>query len=152
MENLAILTQIEKPMPSRHHAKLQSRLAHLLLKKYEEIYDIFTELSLELSTGNPDPDIAILPKSAENWLEDEIRVKEVPLSVIEILLPTQSVQTLADKKDIYFGAGVKSYWVVVPTFTTIYLILADLQTFTFTSGIIKDPATGVELAFDEIFR
>ncbi len=140
-----------KPMPSKHHAKLQARLSQALLNAYEQEYDVYSELALELDTGKATPDVAIYPKTSDNWLIDEIRVAKPPLSVMEILSPTQGMKDLTDKFAVYFGE-VKSYWVLIPNFKTIHIITPDLQVSTFVEGIAKDKATGIELSVDVIFR
>ncbi|MCU0355214.1 MAG: Uma2 family endonuclease [Cytophagales bacterium] len=140
-----------KPMPSKHHAKLQARLSQVLLNAYEQQYDIYSELSLELLTGKATPDIAVYPKSTDNWLIDEIRVTNPPLSVMEILSPTQGLQDLTDKFAVYFGE-VKSYWVLIPNFKTIHIITPDLQVATFAEGIAKDKTTGIEIAVAALFK
>ena len=81
-----------KPMPSKHHAKLQARLSQALLNAYEQEHDVYSELALELDTGKATPDVAIYPKTSDNWLIDEIRVANPPLSVMEILPPTQGLK------------------------------------------------------------
>ena len=55
-----------KPMPSKNHSKLESRLARLLGNDYEEKYDIFVELSLELNTG---VHIPVSPEKVQQILE-----------------------------------------------------------------------------------
>lgn len=140
-----------KPMPSKNHSRLERRLG-VLLTPYEDKYDIMPELSLELPTGKATPDICLYPKMSFDWLHDEIRMTEPPVLVIEILSPKQTLDDITDKIDIYFGAGVKSYWVVIPPFKTIHILTPDRQTFTFVSGLLKDPATGIEMSVDEIFK
>jgi Uma2 family endonuclease len=146
------LIEIEKPMPSKNHSFIQSRLTVALFEAAKNQFDILPELSLELITGKATPDICIYPKLKYNWLFDEVRLTEPPLTVIEILSPKQGVDDLTDKIKLYFGAGVKSYWVVIIPFKSVNLIDENHQTTTFLSGKIKDPATGIEIDMDEIFR
>ena len=62
-----------KPMPSKNHAKLESRFARILGNNYEDKYDTFVELSLELTTGKATPDVCLYKPEPSDWLEDEIR-------------------------------------------------------------------------------
>ncbi|GAB2630807.1 hypothetical protein GCM10027035_26840 [Emticicia sediminis] len=141
-----------KPMPSKNHSKLESRLARLLGNDYEEKYDIFVELSLELNTGRVTPDLCFFKPEVSDWLEDEIRVKNAPLGVIEIVSPKQSTQDLVDKLDLYFGAGVLSCWIVIPTFKMINIFHAKHDYKTFMSGELLDEKLGIRLNLEEVFK
>ena len=141
-----------KPMPSKNHGKLEARFSRALLNKYESVFDIETELSLELTTGKATPDVAISQLTVDDWFNDEIRVNVPPLSVIEIVSPTQSIDEIKDKIfKIYFAAGVKSAWIVIPTLQSVYILTPDKKLRTFTSGIIKDEVMGIELDMEAIF-
>ncbi len=141
-----------KPMPSKNHSILQARLLRVLLNNYDNEFDFLSELSLELTTGKATPDISIYPKLIIDWLHDEIRVTDPPLTVIEILSPKQGLQDITEKMDMYFGAGVKSCWVVIPTFQTIHIITPNKQVATFTSGTLTDPGTHIQLQMEEVFK
>ena len=66
--------EIEKPIPSKNHNRLQVMLAVLLTQKYDEIYDILTEVDLDLSTGWTVPDLVIYPKLTYDCVHDEIKM------------------------------------------------------------------------------
>jgi Uma2 family endonuclease len=140
-----------KPMPSKNVAKLKSILGKFL-GKYEDNYDIYLNLSLDLSTGKVTPDLCFFTPEPSDWLEDEIRVKEVPLGVIEIVSPKQSTQDLVDKLDIYFGAGVQSCWIVIPTFKMINIFHAKHDYKTFMAGELLDEKLGIKLNLEEVFK
>jgi Uma2 family endonuclease len=141
-----------KPMPSKNHAKLEARISRALLNQYFNDFDIQNEVSLELISGKATPDVAIFPLSEDDWINDEIRVKEAPLMVIEILSPTQGITEIKDKIfDIYFPAGVKSAWIIIPTVQTISIFTPDGKMRTHTSGIVKDENVGIELNMASIF-
>ncbi|MFN8348532.1 MAG: Uma2 family endonuclease [Spirosomataceae bacterium] len=141
-----------KPMPSKNHSKLEKRLVIALSVNYQEKYEILPELSLELPTGRAVPDVAICEITPSDWLEDEIRVTQVPFGVIEIMSPSQSDQEMVDKLDIYFEAGVKSCWIVIPTFQTIHVFSSKRQYRTFTREKLTDDRLGIELDLIELFR
>ena len=145
-------TERQKSMPSKNHSKLQARLSFCLLRAYENTFDIHSELSLELSTGRVNPDIAIYPAQKSDWIEDEIIVKEVPLAVIEILSPTQGIQDLIDKREIYFGAGVKSYWIVQPVFQMIHVFYSKDDYQSFLKGDVIDTALDISIPLSEVFK
>lgn len=141
-----------KPMPSKNHGRLQARLSWALLAKYGETFDVQSETSLRLTTGDFVPDISIFPFEESDWLDDEVRVSEAPLGVIEILSVTQGIQELVDKLDVYFEAGVQSCWIVLPTFRTIHVFSGKHDYKTFTEGTLHDEKLNVEIDVDVIFR
>jgi hypothetical protein len=60
---------------------------------------------------------------------------------------------ITDKiNNIYFPAGVKSVWIVVPLLQTVTIRTPDGKKLTFSEGIIKDPIIDIEIPFDQIFR
>ena len=157
METSELLSDYElergKPVPSLNHAYLQKNLLVVLEIRYRKTYDILPELELELTTGRATPDLCIYPNLQYDWEEDVIRMKEPPFTTIEILSPRQAIDDLISKiRKIYFPAGVKSAWVVVPPFKTIHILYPDQPTVTFTQGPLIDPATAIELPMEEIFR
>ncbi|WP_435354094.1 Uma2 family endonuclease [Emticicia sp. SJ17W-69] len=141
-----------KPVPSKNHSRLESRLSFLMTRDYENTYDTFVELSLELSTGKATPDLCLFKPEPSDWLEDEIRVKNTPLGVIEIVSPKQSTQDLVDKLDTYFGAGVQSCWIVIPTFKMINIFHAKHEYKTYMTGELFDEKLGIRLNLEEVFK
>jgi len=144
--------ELQKSMPSKNHSKLQARLSYCLLRAYENIFDIHSELSLELPTGKVNPDIAIFLAQKSDWIDDEIVVKQAPLCVIEILSPTQGIQDLVDKMDIYFGAGVKSYWIVQPVFQIIHVFYGKEEYNSFLKDSVIDKNLNISIAISDIFK
>ena len=143
---------LEKAM-SLNHSRLTGRISYLLTAAYENQFDALPELEFELSTGNLKPDVAIIPKQAYNWQEDIIRFQHPPITAIEVLSPTQAFDAVASKiRNLYLPAGVQSAWLVVPFVKTIHLFLPNGSITTFSAGILRDPASGVELALETVFR
>jgi Uma2 family endonuclease len=140
-------------MPSRNHSILQTRIAYLLEDKYGNDFSILTAVDLDLPTGKAVPDIAIYPKiQISDWEEDIIKMTDPPLTAIEILSPKQALTDLTDKnKKIYFPSGVKSVWLVMPVFKSIYIYSAAGRIL-FDSGMMKDPTNNIEISLDAIFK
>ena len=155
MESVAELSAYElergKPIPSKNHGKLQFRIAKAISDASEDRFDILTEVSLDLSRPVT-PDIAIFPAEPSDWLEDEIKVKKPPLSVVEILSPTQGNQELIDKLDIYFEAGVQSCWIVIPTFRLVNVFTSKHDYKAFMQGELYDEKLGIRIDLDYVFR
>ena len=148
---LAYKEERGKPMPSKNHALVQSNLTGVLFK-YREKVTVLSELSLELDGQPLVPDVSVFPKLSIDWHNDEIKVTEPPSLVIEILSPTQPLDDLVKKADIYFAAGVKSCWIVQTSLKTIVVLTPDQTPVFHLSGDVIDPETGIEVAVKEIFR
>lgn len=141
-----------KPLPSRNHAKVQSYLTFELGLSYDKVYDILSELTIDFPVKMAVPDISIYPKMATNWENDVIAMKELPLLAIEILSHNQPFDDILDKiRNIYFPAGLKSVWVVLPPAQSIMIFRPSGKPLTFTSGIMRDEASGFEVDLDKIF-
>jgi Uma2 family endonuclease len=155
MEAAQIATDYEsergKPMPSRNHSMAQFYLT-LAFSPYQDKYSILPELSLELG-GNPlTPDICVYPKLASDWRHDEIKMTDPPLTAVEILSPTQGIDDLVRKSDAYFAAGVKSCWIVLPAVKGIAVLQPGEDVTVYSKGELNDPATGITVKVEEIFR
>ena len=99
------------------------------------------------------PDLAVYPKIRTDWNHDTLRMKVMPLLVVEILSLGQSAQETIDKIVLYFASGVKSAWLVQPEMQTIAIYEPgdDLRPQVFTIGEAKDPVTGLTASLEEIF-
>ena len=137
---------------SLNHARLTTRITSLLFAAYESQFDILTELEFELSTGRYKPDVAILPQLTYDWEQDIIRYPEPPITAIEIISPTQSLDGLIEKiRKGYLASGVQSAWLVLPAGRSISLYLPNQPAKLISSGTLHDSASGVELELATIF-
>ncbi len=137
---------------SVNHSKLIHRLS-VALDRYENQYDILPELELELSSGKCKPDVAIYENLSTNWFNDLIYYSEPPLTVIEVLSPKQGLTDLTDKAfKVYFPAGVKTVWLVVPMLHICQILLPDGTQLTWPNGTMKDPITQLEVDVDHLLR
>lgn len=145
---------------SLNHSYIQANLAWLL--KNLKVYSVFTELSLNISEldlsdceslkNEAKPDVCIYPKMSIDCSRDIIKMSEMPLLAIEILSPTQPVQTLLQKIDCYFKLGIKSCWLIYPSAATV-VVYADLHHFkAFSRGELMDEKLDICLTFADIFN
>lgn len=86
-------------MGSHNHSYLQMKLGALLLGL--EQYMVLSQISLDSSalennTKEMRPDLALFPKQPIDFLQDEIRMQTMPLLVIEILSPHQSIDEILE--------------------------------------------------------
>jgi Uma2 family endonuclease len=144
----------DKPIPSRNHGKLQIRIGFEMIAKYRNRFEIVSEPTLQMLERPRVPDLAFFNVQESDWFEDETKITEVPQGVIEILLPSQSRYEFTSKLPQYFEVGVKSAWLVVPVFQTIYVFDSprSYQTFTIANPILKDTILDVELDLNKIFE
>ena len=146
-------TERGKPMPSNNHSYLQLEIGFQLKVKYNSEFDIYSELSLDLTSGKAVPDVCIYPKRVQNWQRDIIRRTDAPLLVIEILSPKQAFDDLVDKiQDIYFPSGVLSAWIIVPSAESLVLFQPNAKPKSFDKTIVKDTASGFELDLNLVFN
>ncbi|MBC7572310.1 MAG: Uma2 family endonuclease [Spirosoma sp.] len=137
---------------SLNHSKLIHRIS-VALDPYEEDYDILPELELELTTGKCKPDVAIYKNLPIDWLNDVIYYNQPPITAIEILSPKQALTDLTDKAyKQYFPAGIQSVWLILPTTRIVQLLLPDGSIQTWSTGIMQDPVTGMELDLGYLFK
>ena len=141
-----------KPMPSKNQSRLQARISQQLLNGYEEQYDVRSELSLEAPNPLYIPDLSLFPAEPSNWREDEVRVSDIPLTVIEIVSPSQTDTELTAKSVAYFAAGVKPYWLVQPVLRTVFVLLPNGDELVFYNDILADPTNGISLDLKKVFR
>jgi Uma2 family endonuclease len=147
-------TERGKPMPSKQHSRLTKRLTVFLENHYSGKFEVFPELTLDMPGEKKTPDIAIceLEPAPIDFTQDEINVSEPPLATIEILSPTQVLQSLLDKTSEYFSFGVKSCWVVLPALKSIYVFTAPNQFEVYSHGDeLLDPNLDVRVPIDTIF-
>lgn len=140
-------------MPSVAHSIVQINIGTELNNRYRKQYRSMSELSLELEGWKSVPDIAIYPFFEMDFRHDEIRKTEPPLCAIEILSATQGILELSDKANQYFEYGVKSCWIIIPQFKTVYVFSSADHYDTFVGEeMLKDGVLGVELPLGEVFR
>jgi len=141
-------------MPSYYHSVVQSNLAAEFRVKYRNQYRALTQPTLLLGTWENEPDLAIFPKRPiTNWQIDEIKIKEIPLMIIEIVSPRQGTQDITEKIAKYFEQGVKSCWLINPLTETVHIYSPDWKKETYfkIGEKIYDPHLNISIDFDEVF-
>jgi len=145
-------TERGKPMPNIIHGTVQSSINFLLYSLYGDKFMIPNELSLA-TTPPTTPDICIYHKKKLDVREAEAKESKMPITTIEILSPSQTLEELQDKAwDIYFPAGVQSAWVVVPELKAIQILLPDGQRQVFVKDELTDPVTGISISIEKVFE
>ncbi len=141
-----------KPMPSFNHAVIQARISQQLLNGYGNQFTVGSEMSL-ISTASPTvPDLSIFPEAPINWMQDEVKVTRIPLTVIEIQSPSQTVTELIEKSLLFFSIGVKSYWLVQPMLRAVFVLLPGDEELVFHNNTLTDPTNGISIDLKKVFR
>jgi len=140
-----------KPMPSLNHSLIQSQLIGILWNQYRKDFTFASELSISLADKPFVPDLCIYPKRKSDWQNDEIRVSEPPLTIIEISSPKQDFEDFEHKLKAYFNAGVKSFWLLIPFTETLTIFYPNEKPVSFTTGEAFDKTTGIKLNVDDLF-
>lgn len=98
------------------------------------------------------PDIVIYPKLQIDFLHDVTSIVEMPLTVIELISPSQSQYEILAKFERYFNAGVKFCRLVMPSFQAVS-VYSEFGKYRFFSenDTLTDSVTGIELALKEMF-
>ena len=139
-----------KPMPSFNHYYVQSQLQIALHAACRDRYFVGGELSLATEPSTT-PDISICNFRHPDWLHDEIRAADPPITVVEILSPSQSVNEIIPKIETYFRFGIKSVWLVQPPLKQVAVFTPELDPQIFIQGDIIDPTLDVKVALNAIF-
>jgi Uma2 family endonuclease len=151
-EKSAYELERNKPMPSKQHARIQSRLIFLITSNYEELYEVFSELTLRFKENNVIPDLSIYKVGVLNDWEEEIQVSVPPFCAIEILSPTQNFQELIDKAKIYFENGVQSYWLVIPALKNIHVFTSPQKYEIYKDdSVLEDKTLHIQVDLSKVF-
>jgi Uma2 family endonuclease len=152
VETTSYETERGKPIPSKLPSRIQTRLTAFLVFHYSKRFETFTELTLDTPSEKSTPDIALCQIEPVDFSCDEIKQKDPLLATIEILSPTQILQTLLNKTNEYFAFGVKSCWVVLPALKSIYVFSAPNQFEVYSHGEeLVDTHLDIRMPIDEIF-
>jgi Uma2 family endonuclease len=75
------------------------------------------------------------------------------LCVVEILSPTQSLQSLIDKAYKYFALGVQSCWLVIPSLKNIY-VFADKDNYQIfrDTETLTDAKLNISFPLADVFK
>ena len=139
-----------KPLPSFNHFYVQSQLQIALHAACGDRFFVGGELSLATEPSTT-PDLSICNFRDPDWLHDEVHASEPPVTVVEILSPSQSVNEIIPKIETYFRFGIRSVWLVQPPLKQVAVFTPDMDARVFVEGDVIDPALDVRVALDKIF-
>ncbi|MEN8218962.1 MAG: Uma2 family endonuclease [Pseudomonadota bacterium] len=148
-------------MGSVNHSIMQAKMSSLLIN--DDRFTVMTELSLDISQHDFSqysikdeikPDICVYPNSMDLQDIDILKMTEMPLLVIEILSPSQSLEFLKNKLYAYFSLGVKSCWLAIPSIEAIDVYSQPKQhrTFTMNDSEVVDEVIDIRLPIHKMFK
>jgi Uma2 family endonuclease len=138
-----------KPMPSRNHGRVQTNLIGEFVQQRQ--FSIYSELTLNVAGTDYTPDISVYPHEPADFRHDESSRADMPLVAVEILSPSQSLQEVVEKAEVYLRNGVKSCWIVSPPLRTVTVLLPEGREEVFHQGVAKDPVTGISADLAKVF-
>ena len=100
---------VQKMSKSPIHCAVLQRLLKLLRAACEPTYEVRQEQPLTLADSEPEPDIAIVPVSSEDYARHH---PNTALLVVEIAVTT--VETDREKGTIFAEATIPEFWLVLP--------------------------------------
>jgi Uma2 family endonuclease len=132
---------------------IMGMIVHEIMK--DETFRAKPELPIVIDGDEQIPDISVYKREKANYgkKKDTVRVEDLPLLAIEILSPTQTIDSLYDKAETYLRAGVKSVWIVQPMAHTV-TVMTDITESGVRfahQGILED-ITGVRADLGIIFE
>jgi Uma2 family endonuclease len=137
-------------LPSFSYSYTKSRLNGSLLELKK--YSIFSELTLRIEGRYYTPDICVYPKrQVDISLPDSEEITEMPSLTIEILSNTQNIQNVLNLFEIFFNAGIKSCWLVVPIAGTVIVYKSLKSGERFSCGDIIDEQLNITVPIDKVF-
>jgi len=157
-----ILDDEELEMGSLNHGIIQGQL--LVLLSADKRFRAIPELTLDTSQIDLTqfalkakkefvPDICIYPNTIKRQRRDILRMTEMPLSIMEVVSPMQSIEEILIKFDAYFALGIQSCWLVVPTneAITVYSQPDSFKTFGTNDTEVIDEVIDLRLSNRAIF-
>jgi Uma2 family endonuclease len=128
---------------NRFHSRIMAVVSHLLLAWLEQQPEprgqvLCGEAGCRLRR-NPDTTVGvdvvyISADLAANQTNATTLVEGVPVLVVEILSPNDTVEELAAKVDDYLAAGVALVWLIDPHFRTVQVYRPDARPQLFNDG------------------
>ena len=137
--------------PSYYQSYICTNVASAL--KQEGTYSVFTELTLAIDGKDYVPDVSVYPKRAVMLgKRDIVRMSDMPLTAIEIVSPSQTMDDALSKFETYFRAGVKSCWLVSPVTMTVNIYTDIEHVEIFHGGEAHDPVLDIRIPMSAIFE
>jgi len=148
LENTQATDNKAEKMPSLNHSYICAQVMRQLLQ--DDSIQPLPELTLDIDNGLT-PDISVFKKEKiqPNFFEDILKVKELPVLVIEVISSSQSIQAILEKSKLLVNSGIKTVWTIEPYGRSIFVVSSkDKQLF--HEDIIE--SEGIKVDFKKVFE
>jgi len=156
----------DSAMPSIKHSFVQTNIVGTLFN--DRRFTTFVELSLDVSTFDVTPfglkqkdelvpDVCVYreaPRVDEKLGSDVVRVTHYLDLAIEVLSPTQAINELLKKIEVYFALKVQSCWLAIPALEAIWVFSNTnaYQTFDMNDSEVCDAVMDIQIPIQRLFR
>lgn len=135
-------------VPSLNHSYVCFQILRQLLRD-DEIYAL-PELSLDIATGLT-PDISVYRKDGihPDFFHDVLKYPKVPILAVEVISPSQTIQSLLNRARMLTMAGVQAVWTVEPFSRSVFVTTPDGERL---YGAEPVQSEGIRVDFSQVFR
>ena len=141
-----------KPMPNLTHGSIQANLIIQFAIKYPNQYRIASEVALATQPDGSTPDVLLYPLMPLSFGDEPAKRADAPLLCVEIQSPSQSMEQMVDKTDVYFVFGVRSCWVVTPAVRGVFVYdRPGHYQFFHDAETLRDATLGIDLDLAAVF-
>ncbi len=142
-----------KPMPNLYHGLIQANLSFELKTAYRQQYLVASEVTLDTQPQGSTPDLVLYPmQTIDMGVEIPARQTVPPLLTVEIQSPSQSLDEMVDKANVYFGFGAVSCWIVQPRIKAVLVFTRpDQYRFFHYDDRLHDSNLNISLDLTAIF-
>ncbi len=125
--------------PSIYHSAIAINIAGELVRQKE--FRAHSELTIVIDGDEHQPDISVYKRKKLDYIseEDQVRMEELPLTAIEIVSPSQTMNDLIRKANLYLQSAIQSVWIVHPQTHSI-TVKTKNATRIYHEGVLEDPA------------
>lgn len=138
---------INEEMPTFNHSNICADIMEQIWE--DRRFKPLPELTLDIENGlTPDISVYLRENTKPNFSRDIIKYPEMPILAIEIVSPSQNIQTILEKAEVLVKNGVKAVWTVEP-FTNSIVVTTKNSEERFQNEEIE--SEGIKVDFKKIF-
>lgn len=136
--------------PSVYHSAIAVNIIGELVSQKE--FRAHSELTIVVDGVDHQPDLSVFKRKKLNYISEEDRGKteDIPLTAIEIVSPSQTMNDLIKKADIYLASGIQSVWIVHPQ-THSVTVKTQNGAEIYHKGLLEDDS-GVKIDLGVVFE
>jgi Uma2 family endonuclease len=141
-----------KPIPNFTHGAIQSNLVFELRTLLKDTFRVVSEVSLATQPLGSTPDVLVFPAQSLDFIDEPAKRSDAPILAIEIQSPSQSNEEMVEKVLRYFDFGVKSCWIIVPSWQAVLVYDKPLHYAFFNENtMVNDKILDINIPIQKIF-